>query len=224
MGEIMKKILLLFTLLTISVMTTACINNLAIEELNNKAVKYMNNGDTEIAICRLKSSLDLDNEIYQTHYNLALAYNTIGNYEGAVQELNKVLELKPDFYDALYSLAVAKQALALKIITKEADENGNTPEITPEEMEEFNLKANEVIDIYNKYLVENIAAAETEKINEQIAELNAQIKEFSFKLENKSMNNVAPQEQTQEQTQDQTQPAEQPQPQMQEQTKASPEQ
>ena len=61
----MKKVLLLFAILFVSVMTTACINNLAIQELNNKAVKYMDNGDSETAICRLKSSLDLDDEIYE---------------------------------------------------------------------------------------------------------------------------------------------------------------
>ena len=100
-------------------MTTACINNLAVQELNSKAVKYMDNGDSETAICRLKSSLDLDNEIYQTHYNLAVAYNNVGQYEEAIVELNKVLELKPDFYDAIYTLAVAKEAIAFKIFENE---------------------------------------------------------------------------------------------------------
>ena len=98
----MKKVLLLFTILFVSVMTTACINNLAIQELNNKAAAYMDKGDTETAICRLKSSLDLDDEIFQTHYNLAVAYNTIGKYKESSEESKKVLELKPDFVDAIY--------------------------------------------------------------------------------------------------------------------------
>jgi len=96
----MKKVLLLFTILFVSVITTACINNLAIQELNNKAAAYMDKGDTQTAICRLKSSLDLDTEIYQTHYNLAVAYNTIGNYEESIDESKKVIELKPDFAEA----------------------------------------------------------------------------------------------------------------------------
>ena len=87
----MKRILLLFTILLVSVLTTACINNLAIQELNNKAVAYMDKGDTETAICRLKSSLDLDAEIYETHYNLAIAYNNIKEYEKAITELQMVL-------------------------------------------------------------------------------------------------------------------------------------
>ncbi len=179
----MKKILLLFTILFVSVMTTACINNLAVQELNNKAVKYMDSGDSETAICRLKSSLDLDDEIYQTHYNLAIAYNNVEKYEEAVIELNKVLELKPDFYDAIYSLAVAKEALALKLLEDSnigIDKNVN---YTAEQMTDFNNKASEVIDLYNKYLVKKINAEETDQINERIKELNSQIKEFTMKLE-----------------------------------------
>ncbi len=180
----MKKILLLLTLLFVSVMTTACINNLAVQELNNKAVKYMDNGDSETAICRLKSSLDLDDEIYQTHYNLAIAYNNIEKYEEAVIELNKVLELKPDFYDALYSLAVAKDAIAMKILdnTNASDSSENLT-YTAEQMSDFNNKASEVIDLYNQYLVKKVNAEETDKINERIQELNSQIKEFTMKLE-----------------------------------------
>ena len=180
----MKKILLLLTLLFVSVMTTACINNLAVQELNNKAVKYMDNGDSETAICRLKSSIDLDDEIYQTHYNLAIAYNNIEKYEEAVIELNKVLELKPDFYDALYSLAVAKDAIAMKILdnTNASDSSENLT-YTAEQMSDFNNKASEVIDLYNQYLVKKVNAEETDKINERIQELNSQIKEFTMKLE-----------------------------------------
>ena len=180
----MKKIVLLLTLLFVSVMTTACINNLAVQELNNKAVKYMDNGDSETAICRLKSSLDLDDEIYQTHYKLAIAYNNIEKYEEAVIELNKVLELKPDFYDALYSLAVAKDAIAMKILdnTNASDSSENLT-YTAEQMSDFNNKASEVIDLYNQYLVKKVNAEETDKINERIQELNSQIKEFTMKLE-----------------------------------------
>lgn len=178
----MKKLLLLFTILFVSVMTTACINNLAIQELNNKAVQYMDNGDTETAICRLKSSLDLDDEIYQTHYNLAIAYNNVGKYQDAVDELNKVLKLKPDFYDAIYTMAVAKDAIAVSIIEKEADENGKTPELTVAEKDEFINKAGEVVELYNQYLVKKINAEETKQVNERIEDLNSMIKEYSLQI------------------------------------------
>lgn len=180
----MKKVLLLFAILFVSVMTTACINNLAIQELNNKAVKYMDKGDTETAICRLKSSLDLDDEIYETHYNLAIAYTNIGKYAEAVEELNKVLKLKPEFVDAIYTMAVAKDAIAFQIIEKDQVIGADSKEVTysVKEMDEFNTKAAEVVELYNKYLVKKIDAEETEQVNKRIDEINAQIKTFMLKL------------------------------------------
>lgn len=183
-GTIMKKVLLLFAILFVSVMTTACINNLAIQELNNKAVKYMDNGDSETAICRLKSSLDLDDEIYETHYNLAIAYTNIGKYEEAVEELNKVLKLKPEFVDAIYTMAVAKDAIAYQIIEKDQVIGSDDKEVSysVKEMDDFNTKAAEVVELYNKYLVKKIDAEETEQVNKRIDEINAQIKTFMLKL------------------------------------------
>lgn len=175
----MKKVLLLFTILIVSVMTTACINNLAIQELNNKAAAYMDKGDTETAICRLKSSLDLDTEIYQTHYNLAVAYNTIGNYEDSVIESKKVIELKPDFPEAFYTLAIAKEEIAYQIINKIPNEDESTEELTLDEISDFNNIAQESIDAYNTFLVKKVDAQETQQINEKIAELNAKIKELT---------------------------------------------
>ena len=182
----MKKILLLFTILFMSVITTACINNLAIQELNNKAADYMDKGDTETAICRLKSSLDLDNDIYQTHYNLAVAYNEIGKYNEAIEELNNVLRLKPDFYDAYYTLAIAKDAIAYQRIEIEPDEHGNIPELTLEEISEFNNKAADAVETYNTYLVKDIKAAETDQINNNMTEVNEKIKEYTQLYDSKS--------------------------------------
>ncbi len=177
----MKKILLLFIILIVSVATTACINNIAVKELNNKAVLYIDKGDTETAICRLKSSLDLDDEIYQTHYNLARAYYQIDKYEEAVEELKKVMELKPDYYDAIYLMAAAKEALAFKIIDRIPDETGIIKDFTPEEIVEFTTKAQEVVDLYNDYIVKKIDAPDTQQINEKIEKINEKIKEYTKK-------------------------------------------
>lgn len=183
----MKKILLLFTILFVSVITTACINNFAIQELNNKAESYLNNGDTETAICRLKSSLELDNEIFQTHYNLAVAYNNIGNYEGSVEEAKRVIELKPDFKDAYYTMAVAKEALAYSILEKEPDENGVIQELTIDEIALFNNKATEAVEAYNQYLVMNTNTEDSDKINSQITTLNEKIKEYTAIYDKKNV-------------------------------------
>ena len=183
----MKKVLLLFTILFVSVMTTACINNLAIKELNNKAAAYMDKGDTETAICRLKSSLDLDDEIFQTHYNLAVAYNTIGKYKESSEESKKVLELKPDFLDAIYTLAVAKEALAYELIDDKTIIGADKPELSMDEIAEFNNAAQGAIDAYNEYLVKKVDAKETDEVNAKIAELNQKIKELTQIYDTKSM-------------------------------------
>ena len=172
----MKKIIILFTLLLVSVMTTACINNMAIEELNNKAEEYLAKGDTHSAICRLKSSLDLDNELYQTHYKLALAYNKAGNPEEAAKELSRVLELRPDYDEVILPLADAKYAIAMNILQKK---NG----INSEDIVDFNSNASEAISYYNKYLVKNVSAKNTGDINKKIEILNERIKSFSLTFE-----------------------------------------
>ena len=182
----MKKILLLFTILFVSVITTACINNLAIQELNNKAESYLNNGDTETAICRLKSSLDLDDEIYQTHYNLAIAYNTIGKYKDSIDESKKVIQLKPDFKIAYYTLAVAQEAYAYEIIENIKDTN----ELTIDEIANFINRANDTVESYNKYLVLETKTEDTDKINQQISQLNEKIKEYTAIYDSKNSENT----------------------------------
>lgn len=186
----MKKVLLLFTILFVSVMTTACINNFAIKELNDKAAAYMDKGDTETAICRLKSSLDLDNEIFQTHYNLAVAYNTIGKYKESIEESKKVIELKPDFPDAVYTLAVAKEALAYELIENKTIIGGDfLTTLSMDEIAEFNDAAQGAIDAYNEYLVMklDVKAKDTDLIADKITELNNKIKELTQIYDTKSI-------------------------------------
>ena len=69
----MKKALLIASVLFIAVVSTACINNIAVQELNNKAAEYMQKGDYESAMNRLQASIDLDASMYETHYNLGIA-------------------------------------------------------------------------------------------------------------------------------------------------------
>ena len=168
-------------------MTTACINNFAIQELNNKAAAYMDKGDAETAICRLKSSLDLDPEIYQTHFNLAVAYNTIGKFLESVEESKKVLELKPDFVDAHYTIAVAKEALAYQVLDDEQNPEKAPSDYTLDEISNFINIAQESIDEYNTYLVQKVDAVETDSINSKITELNLKVKDFSRLYDDKSL-------------------------------------
>ena len=52
----MKKTLFIVSVLLVAVVSTACINNFAVRDLNNKAQSYMQQGDYPQAIERLKSS------------------------------------------------------------------------------------------------------------------------------------------------------------------------
>ena len=66
----MKKALLIASVLFIAVISTACINNIAVQELNNKAAEYMEKGDYEAAMNRLEASIDLDATMFETYYNI----------------------------------------------------------------------------------------------------------------------------------------------------------
>ena len=111
----MKKVLFIVTILFVAVVSTACINNFAVQELNNKAKVYMEHGDYIQAIERLKSSIDLDSNVFETHYNLAVVYTMSEDYINAVEEYKKVIEMKPDNADSYYSLATAENNLAVDI-------------------------------------------------------------------------------------------------------------
>ncbi|MBO6086917.1 tetratricopeptide repeat protein [bacterium] len=114
----MKKAFLLLTVLLISVLSTACINNFAVQELNNKAKEFMDKGDYSSAIERLKSSVDLDGNVFETRYNLAVAYTNAEDYPNAIKAYNEAVKLNPDFADLYYSLAVCEENLAKDIISK----------------------------------------------------------------------------------------------------------
>ncbi len=185
----MKKLVLLITVLFVSVLTTACINNLAVQELNNKAKESLQNGDSETAICRLKSSLDLDSNMYETHYNLAVAYISSKKYDEAVQSLDNVLKLKPDFSDAYYSLGVANEEKAFEIINGEQEQKADetkaeTPakkqELTAEDKQLICDKIAKAIENYNTYLSKKENAPDKEKVNERINVLNGELKKYNL--------------------------------------------
>ena len=111
----MKKVVLIASILFVAVASTACINNLAVQDLNNKAKVYADKGDYTQAIERLKSSIDLDPSIFETHYNLAVVYTKAEDYINAVEEYKKVIAMKPDMADSYYSLATAENNLAVDL-------------------------------------------------------------------------------------------------------------
>ena len=192
----MKRIILLTTILFISVLSTACVNNLAIQELNNKAQEFMNKGDTDSAICRLEASLDLDSNVFETRYNLGVAYLNAKEYEKSIDSLKKAIELNPDFTDTYYSLAIAideKNYNEIERIKHPENfiEEGETPVITEEETivnqqpavtklsdeekEIITKKVNESIEAYNTYLEKNPNAQEKDSVQNRISSLQSEL-------------------------------------------------
>ena len=178
----MKKVILLITVLFVSVISTACINNLAVQELNSKAKEYMEAGEIDKAICRLRSSIDLDTNVFETHYNLGVALISAKQYGEAEKSLENAIKLKPDFADAYYSLAVAQEELAYEKINKKEDVNKDdnvssdaeeqtvTDEqnkedlLTIEDKAEIAEDLNSAIENYNKYLTKYSLEEETSAV------------------------------------------------------------
>lgn len=184
----MKKIILLITILFVSVISTACINNLAVQELNNKAKEYMEKGETDKAISRLRSSIDLDTSIFETHYNLGVALIQAKDYEEAITSLKNAVNLKPDFADSYYSLAIAYEGLADKIISG-VDKESLVSDENPIIEEKINLTESQKIKVvellnaaihnYNQYLVKKPEEKNNGKVEEQINYINKQILEYN---------------------------------------------
>ena len=183
----MKKALLLVSVLFISVVSTACINKFAVQELNNKAKGYIEQGDYQNAIERLKSSVDLDDTVFETHYNLAVAYTQAEDYPNAIASYKKAIEINPDFADAYYSLTVAEEDFSVDLAkgVLKLDENGNPVKvdekelekqekitITPEAEKLINDLLTEAVNNYTIYLQKGADIQDGDEVKEKIERLN----------------------------------------------------
>ena len=182
----MKKVLLIASVLFVAVVSTACINNLAVQDLNNKAKMYADKGDYTQAIERLKSSIDLDPSVFETHYNLAVVYTQAEDYINAVEEYKKVIGMKPDMADSYYSLATAENNLAVDMmqgrVRMNVDETLYTPKAEDINFEEKIKLADKeenlikelkesAVQNYEKYLELNPNAQDKADVEQQIQKL-----------------------------------------------------
>ena len=183
----MKKALLLASILFVSVMSTACINNFAVQELNSKAKIYMEEGDYNAAIERLKSSIDLDDTIFETHYNLAVAYTQAEDYANAIESYKEAIELDPDMPHSYYSLAVAEENLTVDLKNGDVRLNDDgdiyTPEIedteaevyVPDEkvLEKINFLREDALKNYQTYLEKAPQSADAEEVKQKVEALKS---------------------------------------------------
>lgn len=191
----MKKALMIASVLFIAVVSTACINNMAVQELNNKAAEYMQKGDYESAMNRLQASLDLDSTMYETYYNLGVAAINANKYEKAIEALEGGIKIKSDYADFYYSLGLAQTSLADEIIEnseKELSEGEKNAEIvnTEPKKELSDEDKAKVADLkkqaaenLTKYLEMNPNGEDKQTVEELIKEINSYSEESSAKVE-----------------------------------------
>lgn len=191
----MKKALMIASVLFIAVVSTACINNMAVQELNNKAAEYMQKGDYESAMNRLQASLDLDSTMYETYYNLGVAAINANKYEKAIETLEGGIKIKPDYADFYYSLGLAQTSLADEILEnseKELSEGEKNAEIvnTEPKKELSDEDKAKVADLkkqaaenLTKYLEMNPNGEDKQTVEELIKEINSYSEESSAKVE-----------------------------------------
>lgn len=186
----MKKSYIAALLLILTLSTCGCTNKFAVQELNQKAQEYMSKGQTEEAISRLEASIDLDNTIYETYYNLAVAYIKAEKNDKAEEALKKVYELNPDFADAYYSMAVIYEDKAYAVINGENEENRTIveadndgvsvkKELSEQDKETIRTDFETAIDNYNQYLIKKPDASDKDKVNEKINSLNSELQKYA---------------------------------------------
>lgn len=198
----MKKAFLLVLILFISVISTACINNLAVQELNNKAKEYLEQNDYESAINRLKASLDLDSTIFETHYNLGIAYTQAEKYPEAIETFNNAIKLRPSFTDIYYSLGVAQENYAKGIIDGSIKEDGSEKaldnakqdselqdtnpsekKLTPKQKALVSQLFSESIVSYQTYLKKGKDLEDKKEVEEKIEYLQKQLEKYAENIQ-----------------------------------------
>lgn len=186
----MKHIFFVIAILIVSVFTTACINNFAIQELNTNAKKYIKSGDIDSAICRLKSSLELDNQVWETHYNLAIAYLSNKNFEDAEKEFKETISLNPELADVYYSLAVSLEEQAALLQSPKEEENATEEDENVNEEETVNkpldeetklaviAKLNEAKTNYDIFIQKATSQEDIDKVKDKIESIDRDIEKI----------------------------------------------
>jgi len=193
----MKKFLFIISILCISLFSTACVNNLAVQELNNKAKVFMDKGDYENAISRLQASVDLDDSIFESQYNLGVAYTYADKYNEAIETFNKAITLKPNMAETFYSLGIAQENFAIDIVKGLIKADGkpftaeeiaeasaeDKPVLSDEDIEKIKLLYNNAIQSYETYLQKAGTPKDKDNVEAKISNIKVELE----KIENPNL-------------------------------------
>lgn len=167
----MKKALLIASVLFIAVISTACINNIAVQELNNKAAEFMQKGDYDSAVNRLQASIDLDSTMYETYYNLGIAATKAQKYDIAIEAFENGLKLKSDFADFYYSLGAAQYEYANILAEDKVDEENTVKAPSDEDKQKAEELKKSALENLQKYLELKPQAEDKETVENLIKDI-----------------------------------------------------
>ncbi|MEB3286759.1 MAG: hypothetical protein VKJ04_04590 [Vampirovibrionales bacterium] len=149
----------------------------AVAALNQKAQSLMTSGDSNGAVCRLESALDLLPEEPQTMSNLAIAYHSAERYPQAITLYEKMAQKQPakaGFY--LKYAGISFEAQGDKLMSMVSD-----PALSNQAKD--NRKA--ALDSYNQAITRyESALSDRNGLNEQDAKmLDAQMKNLQTQIQ-----------------------------------------
>ncbi len=183
----MRRFLSFVFILFLAVICSACINTLAVQKLNDIAMERMNAGDIDTAISRLEASIDLDENIFETRYNLASAYIKASKCDLAIEQLDAAQKIRPKEPSVYYTLGVAYDCMADSIYGNSDDLNNITSDKnndiaqSKDSKEKYLPYLNSAISNYEKYAELSPQAQDKDSVEERVRILKNKKENFDNK-------------------------------------------
>jgi len=169
----MRKIFTFLLILFLAVFCSACVNNYAIYKLNTIASEYLNEGNSQAAISRLESSVDLDGNIYETRYNLAVAYYNTQQCDKALNEISIAKTLLSTEPAVFYMDGVINECMASNIEIKKNDKD-----VTEKTVNKINFYKKANLS-YENYLRLAPNSDDSNSVNQKINQNNEEISKLT---------------------------------------------
>ena len=189
----MLKLIKFLFVLILGMVSCACVNMVAVHELNSKASDYLQEGDVHAAISRLEASIDLDGNIYESRYNLASAYLQVGKNKEALENIEIALKLAKNEPIVFYTHGVAAMKVAKEIYQKKNKDGKivqtvfNSKEAEEKAAKRYVNLLTEANKSYNRYTKLAPNAEDTQQIYNLIKENEEEIaqktKQYNIEVE-----------------------------------------